>query len=1339
MNKEADAISGLTGTVTIDENADLTLNGTNATSATITGAGDVNVNADLTLNKATDAISGLTGTVTIADDVELTLNGTNTTAAEFVGGDSAVINVNANNTFTADNTDFVGTVNVAENKALTLKGDFSQDEKGTIVFAKGGDLVLEGDEADEVITIGAKLDNSAVASGFLNSIVTVKTDAELTAEGAVDNFKGKVDIAEDATLTLSGTNTTSMNVEGNGTLELKDGADVELTLRNDRIVSGAPAGNSLMNFSGTLALNDNTATIATYTITNAVAVTGTSDAELNITKFTNDELGKDYRGSLTLNKEAALDNYYGSVNLTTADLVLKKANDTYAVFTGNSESTLNVQGNLTLESATALNGFEGTAKLGANTLTLNGANETAATVTGTGKINANANQEFTGDVTGFTGEYVIASGNSVTLSGTFADTENSVVNASGATLNLADKSVAVTVNGGTGLNTLNFGNNSLTLGSGDFTNVNGTGSVIFADAHDDNEFDKLVAGNVTLAGGRDITATEYDGDLYINISVADNNIADLTTNSTFGDTIYVTITDQALLTGNDYKLVQAGGYAINTIQLWDNALGSYVTLTLNDGVKANGFTYTLRESADKTWILDQLAGFSNFVVVNAAWAGKVPYQQVMDGTVDRSFGFDAASDLAGAVEYIRGWNVGQGWDNGNLQLGDAKIELVAGKYSLSSGTLMTAANEVTQLTLSGRDGEVATLSGVLHGSDGSTQTTLTIENIRFQTTEVYGGGTLVINNDADDKAAGNVIAGGIGNRVANSEVTMANDSALVINGGYYNTRILVGGSVANASGSKVTVDGNSAVVIDNNSGETLTITSNIYGGSWAAVGEVVQNGDASITINADEALNIRGNIYVSGGASANGTLTMNGNSTITFTGDANNLTFTGSVNAIQSAKDEIAVFDDFNGKFNGFLDGFDSITISGSTSLEFSRRQTGTAETGLVFSVDSDSVANQAMYTVRDPNNWEFAKNINVVTGNNLTAGTYVLVDKYAGGFDDFTITLNGVATQNAIIGNYSYTVAESSTSGKLYLQVKDITNGLSTGAGVTNLNDVTIGSGSGNALSFGLGSTEVVTSGVTTINGNVNAPYSQGEVFTVAAGKTTVNGDFNLSYGDDKLAIQTNAEMEITGSFTLGNGNNDVVIGAGAELTVNGDTNLGGGNAKNIVTLEKGAVLNVNSFSTGTTGSGSALVMDVDAILNNANGYGNKPIIAVKNVASLTTDVAGAKVIVNTLDYSASANTTRNYSIDDVEAVLGTATQIAGTATAADTTDDVWASLNKVDNSLVVAWGRTSEEAGAALEAFKADSTLTIGDALVADATSLADGAQVADFDEKKSNGTLA
>ena len=369
---------------------------------------------------------------------------------------------------------------------------------------------------------------------------------------------------------------------------------------------------------------------------------------------------------------------------------------------------------------------------------------------------------------------------------------------------------------------------------------------------------------------------------------------------------------------------------------------------------------------------------------------------------------------------------------------------------------------------------------------------------------------------------------------------------------------------------------------------------------------------------------------------------------------------------------------------------------------------------------------------------WTYGDTISVNADASLAAGTYVLVNNWDSAYDvDFTI--NGVAGQNIVSGNRGFSIGESS-NGKLYLQVKELSSGkFSAGAGVTAMDNVTVGSGSGDALSFGLGSEEVVTSGNTVIDGNVNAPYAEANTFTVAGGNTKVNGDFNLSYGDDTLNVKAGAEMEITGDLTLGNGNNDVVVGEGAEVTVKGDANFGGGSAKNIIAMEKGAVMNVKGgFSTGTTGTGSALVMDVDSMLNNSNGNGNKPVVAVEGVGSLTSDKAGAKAIVNALDWSAGANTSREYSIDGVKVERDAVTQIAGAATA-ETSDDVFAALTKVDNSLVVSWGRTEVEAGAALDALEADSTLTLGEALVAVDDSLLDGFDSTDNLNKKSNGTLA
>ena len=1296
-------------------------------------------------------------------------------------------------------------------------------------------------------------------------------------------------------------------------------------------------------------------------------------------------------------------------------LTLGDVNNTAASFTGS--GMIDAGANQTFSAADALSSFTGTVSVNANTLTLGGINNTAAAITGSGVIDADANQVFTGDVSGFTGSFDIKAGTEVQLNGTFGST----INAFGGTLTLADKGVAVTVNGMTGLADLNFGNNSLTLGTGLFDSVNGTGSVVFDAAHTDNSFTSLTAGSVTLTDGRDIEATEFDGNLYITInSAATSNVADLTTGSTLNDAIYVTIDDASKVAGG-YKVVTAGGYAITGIQLWNDTLGAYVTLSLNDGVKVGGYTYTLREEG-LTWVLNQLSAYSNIVYVNADWTGKDKYQQVIDPVAgDLSIGYNAAKDLASAVSYIRAWTTGSGWNNdGNLQEGDAKIELTAGKYTLSSGTLMTAENEVKQMYVVGRNGEKAVLSGAINGSDGSKATTLTLENVTIQG-EVYGGGKLVIQNGAGDRATGNVIAAGIN---ATADATMTNASELVINGGNFGTRSLVGGSVNSGTGT-LTVDGATSLVIDNTSGEKLVISSNIYGGSWAESGKVVQNGNANITINAVQETQIRGNIYVSGGAANGGVLEMNGNSTITFTGDASKLTFTGSVNATQSAKDEIVVFNDFTGKFNGSFNGFDSITISGSTALEFTRRQTKTDDTALNFVVNGRTGAN-AMYTVRDANNWEFDTVISI-DATSAAAGEYVLVDNYVGGYEGFTFTLNGqnytlgsvvnssiitvvddklvlsVYDSNTnIVGSSTEQVVIDSQSAAETLIVGNVTSTESVAVDVTKENATVTNSGSvsgadiegkddnalgGTAVKLAASNTELVnegditasdvkysaavvvaptTSGSTitnsgtiaggdaykskaiqigneskkdvtgatvvnsgdiiaadaagyncaihayskdftlgnsgTISGDI---YVQGSSFTDIANSGTITamtttsgrksvvtsnglitlsgnggtyelvantetGNFNgeIVEGDRGIRVTANnttfkagndttvgnadlkgfandsgKNIEISGdnnsiqlaskkdsygiyeySYDSNNTGSDVIIsgdnntiavnsaskatgifarngavvitGSGVEITAtgsyaygietkdvknySGDVIIGTFNDDGSVAQASDIQLTVSGASSSTTGilaakgnvqvalaadgkiesshiaisaesiqisnagtiigdvkatgtgTNDSITIGVDAVLNGK--ISGVETLSVTGISSLTTDVAGAKAVTGSVD-SALANV----KLDNVDSVLGTAKQIAGTATT-ETDDDVWASLDKLDNgNLVVSWGRSEAEVGAAFDAFKADSTLAIGDALVADVASLANGADVADFDEKKTNGTLA
>ena len=1184
-------------------------------------------------------------------------------------------------------------------------------------------------------------------------------------------------------------------------------------------------------------------------------------------------------------------------------LTLGDINNTAASFTGS--GMIDAGANQTFSAADALSSFTGTVSVNANTLTLGGINTTAAAITGSGVIDADANQVFTGDVSGFTGSFDIKEGTEVQLNGTFGST----INAFGGTLTLADKGVAVTVNGMTGLADLNFGNNSLTLGTGLFDSVNGTGSVVFDAAHTDNSFTSLTAGSVTLTNGRDIEATEFDGNLYITInSAATSNVADLTTGSTLNDAIYVTIDDASKVAGG-YKVVTAGGYDITGIQLWNGT--DYITLSLNDGVKVGGYTYTLREEG-LTWVLNQLSAYSNIVYVNADWSGKDKYQQVIDPVAgDLSIGYNAAKDLASAVSYIRAWTTGSGWNNdGNLQEGDAKIELTAGKYSLSSGTLMTEENEVKQMYVVGRNGEKAVLSGAINGSDGSVATTLTLENVTIQG-EIYGGGKLVIQNGADDRATGNVIAAGINNTAATA--TMANASELVINGGNFGTRSLVGGSVNSGTGT-LTVDGATSLVIDNTSGEKLVISSNIYGGSWAESGKVVQNGNANITINAEQETQIRGNIYVSGGAANGGVLEMNGNSTITFTGDASKLTFTGSVNAVDGDRTtETIVFKDFAGTFNGSINGFDTISIEGDTQLSLARRQTQTGDTAVSFTVTADTQAGagSAMYTVRDANSWEFAKDVTIsvtndalralenqtiilidnlnnidaagltyklADGTTLTAGTEIVDaagNSYMINYNDaktqLILTVNSAANDEIFVGNADLTAKGAasvgfvaaagdtidkvrvtvdntvSASAIVYGVYADEATNVTTGDVVVTYDSTTFKTENWGAAAHTGKANQITVNGNTSIIvedgaelATINNELLVGGIYDKTAAGSKINGNTSVIIGAAKLSggnivgggsgtITGTAGVEINGadidlvdaaifggtawggtvsdSYVTINSGEVTITGSearraifggsssGAETTDNANVTINGGTvASNIfggsrgsaventsvvvndgtvsgnifaagydtngtatnasVTINGGAVssdidgqadktdissLNIaGGMVTGDVTGFNSITIDVDAVLSGSITYGTAATeaydLSITGISSLTADVAGAKAIAGDVD-----DILNSASIDGTDVTIGGKAQIAGAATAA-TSDDVWASLNKLDNgNLVVAWGRSEAEVGVAFNAFKADTTLAIGEALVADVTSLADGADLTDFDDKKTNGTLA
>ncbi len=1001
--------------------------------ATVKGdANDIiDVAEDATLSKDA-ALNEFTGKVEIADNKALTLNGQNTTSAEFTGSSTAELNVNANTTLTAANTNFDGTLNI--NTAyvqVQLDQDFGKENGNSVIAFNANNTELRiWDE--KTVVINSKLESGENVTG--ENIYNWYSDLTLSAEGALDDYDGEVKIAASANypgkVTLKGDNVTDAYFT---TVNYTTAAEVALD-GGDLTLTNADA---LKEYTGKVNVGKDTLTIDASGESRTTALFhGDAEAVININS--NTRLFGTTSGQVPADHysgQDAITNFNGTINIADGkELALQGNNTTNATVTGTAGSKLTIANasnngaavTNTFNSEDAISNFDGTIALGKNKLVLNADNTTEATITGNSSSTITAGtgskQEFTGNTSSFRGLFDIASGAEVELSGTIADT----INAQGDTLTLSNQNgIDVTVNAGTGsdLDNLAFGANNITLGAGDgddFTNVTGSGSIL--DFGQDQTFGTVSASDINVTGSEDaLTIETLTADINITVDAAQTDAkSDVTVSGNFTGSINVTVDD-----GNDL----AGGYKLVTNSAFDSNSTIDLTVggTFTDDFKVDelvvidGKAYLL-QLKDNTLILTQMAGYSNFVAVDGDWSSKVPYQSVMDGNSERIIGYDAAYNLDKAVEWIRGYDKGVN-PNAGTNPGDATIELTEGKYTLTTGTLMTDANGVTQLILKGRDGQTATITGVIAGSDGSKATTLTLENVRIQG-ELYGGRNLVIDNANDLRSTGNVLAGGVLN------ADMANDSSLTINGGYFGHRIMVGGSVNDsASGNTITVTGNTLVDIDNKYADKMVISSNIYGGSWAATGNVVQTGHAEIRINVEKATQIRGNIFVSGGASIGNTCTMNGNSTITFSGNADLLTFTGSVtgnlNDPNNATVEKLVFSDFDGAFNGFISGFDTITISGDTSLELGRRQTQTANTGLTFDITGrdgrfSSVANSAMYTVRDTNNWEFSSNIVVNAAVNPYDGKdYVLVGNYAGDFNDFTYTVAG--NDNYTIGEWTY------------------------------------------------------------------------------------------------------------------------------------------------------------------------------------------------------------------------------------------------------------------------------------------------------------------------------
>ena len=1083
--------------------------------------------------------------------------------SKITGDADDVINVNESATLSGDNSNFKGDLNITEGTTLTLQGNMGADSivlgptevpnPTTLVLEKDG-LALNAEitgDSDDVIdvkknaslekagaldkfsgivdtntssTIALNASNTTEAKFEGSGIVDVNAEQTLKGTDALTNFHGEVAL-EGNTINLEGVNATDAKFTSNdnagvinakadqifsgdnsgftGDLNIAEGATV--TLKSDMGAATIDLGNGTATTAATLTLEKDALVLNSVISGDAADVINVKES---VTLTANNE---NFDGIVNITGDKALTiqsnlgantvNFGVSSDLNVTDDAV--IDSKFVSTTGDTAAAVTISAGIsaTLSAMEALNSFSGTINTGdaASSLILNGVNNTNATITGSGLIDANVDQIFSGNVSGFGGIYDIET--SVTLSGTIADE----ITAKGNTLNLTNatgKDIVINSTADGNLTNLNFGANDIKLGNGDaddFTNLTGTGTILDF-SNDDQDYGDITAGAINVNGLEDfLTIDNLTANINITVNGAQtDDKSDVTIEQVFTGNISVTLEDGNYVQ-NPYKLVTNSAFDEDTIiKLFVNGQETdlQVDQIFRDEDSKKAYLLQLK---DNTLILTQVHQYSNYVAIDSSWSGKVPFQSVDDEGEERIIGYDAASKLDDAVSYIKGYDTGINTLAGTNK-GDATMELMSGAYKLSEGTLMTDENGVTQLILKGRDGNNVIISGTLRGSDGrlaadGTPTELYIENVRT-TGYVFGGGELTIKNSASIRTSGNAIAAGIANETAGTALTMNTDTTLTINGGYFSTSVLTGGSVA--FGGDVNVIGDTSVVINNTTDETLTITGNIFGGSYAADGKVTQEGDAYVWVNATKATTLRGNIYVSGFQSgkAGAELTMTGDSTITFAGSAANLTFTGTVSAIDNeATTESLVFANFNGQFNGSMIGFDTVVISGDSSLALGRRQTETSTTDLAFTINGGTKVNNAMYTVRDANAWEFSKHI-IIDTTGAMAGRYVIVDNYKAGFDaDFKFTVNGTEYDSITAaglkyenGQLVYEVTRSANT--IELDVDAILSGSFDGGNleITGINKPTADTFGVKAIAEGNLVDSVLTSGTISFRGSENA-----------------------------------------------------------------------------------------------------------------------------------------------------------------------------------------------------------------------------------------------------------
>lgn len=405
-------------------NGTLNLSNTSAqTVATaISGTGTVNKNA-AGISTFTADNSGFTGTFNLATDGIIVQN-------KFFGG---------SNKFTGAST----TANIQTNGSLTLNS--GDTWTNTNISTTGGSLTLDGFSH---LTGGTY--NQTSGALHLNNASSLTLSTSNAISGGTVDFGGTGNLLNIATGGTFGTNT-ALNLTTNNTFRVSGGTatlgnntnwsglgKVDLTL-GSLTLDGATANGIFTQSGGTLTLSNASGTASKLTLGTGSSISAGNVGFTGTGNLLDISAGATFASGATLNLIA--DNTFrisgGTATLTNADTWIGDVNITGGTLALNSITSNGIYnqagGTTTLASGSNLS-LGNTSELSGGNLitngTLNLANTTAETVatqiTGTGTVNKNAagTSTFTADNSGFTGTYNQTAGGVIIQNKFFSGTNN---------------------------------------------------------------------------------------------------------------------------------------------------------------------------------------------------------------------------------------------------------------------------------------------------------------------------------------------------------------------------------------------------------------------------------------------------------------------------------------------------------------------------------------------------------------------------------------------------------------------------------------------------------------------------------------------------------------------------------------------------------------------------------------------------------------------------------------------------------------------------------------------------------------------------------------------------